>query len=381
MTKLIKISFLMSFLFLLVNCDKPSVTKSGIKIKIGVIAPITGSNSAIGKNGFNGIKLGKELYSTLDNGDEVVLVTRDDKSDQNKTLKALDYLVNHEKVSAVLLLSASDSAIAVSKVANKYKTPILATVATNPQTTKHSQYVSQLAFSDATQALVAALYIRDELFIKKVAVFNNPESAYSSYLANTFINKYHSLGGVVTNFININPVGPIDYVKLVKQAQENKPSLIYMPVNAHAVLAIAKEAKNQDWAPKAFVTDGLLSTVIEEHEGDLELIDGMLATEMYADNMLLSNFGKKVFRLIEKKGQDVTTHLLNGIEGYGVLFTAINQCEAPYSHQCINRSIRSNKSFSGISGKVTIDENGRADHTLFINTIKNGEMKIVVKVN
>ncbi len=381
MKKLFNIILLVFSLSLFLGCEKPPVTKSGLKVKIGVIAPLSGERSVMGKGALKGIKIAREINSLLDNGDEIIFVVQDDEGKSTKAISALDHLVNKEKVSAILLLSGSDSAIAVAKVANKYKTPILATLATNPDTVKHSQYVSQLAFDDATQALVAALFVRDELFIKKVAIFNNPESVYSSYLAAEFKRQFELLGGEITDFINLQEEGPTDYEKLIAEVERKEPELLYLPVNAKATLAIANELNSYSWSPMAMVTDGMLSNVIEAHNGDLSLINGMLATDLYSNDMELSGYGEKMLEYIRNSDFDVTTHMLTGIEGYGLLINAINHCEAPYSRVCIQQEIRSPDGFMGISGNIIIDENGKADHTLFINTIEDGEMIIRVKVN
>jgi len=381
MTHLLRIVVVISVLLLITGCEKPPVPLSGLKVKIGVIAPNTGENSVIGKQGVSGISIARHLQSYLYNGDEVELIIEDDQSDPAKSVSALDTLVNKHQVSAVLLLSGSDSAIAVAKVADKYKTPVLATIATNPETTRHSKFVNQLAFDDATQAMVAALFVRDELFIKRVAVFNNPASAYSSYLAGEFVSKFKSVGGEVTDVISLAAEGLNDYADIVAQVRSKGPVLLYLPVNANAVLAIAKAAGDLDWPVKMLATDGMLSTVLEQHKGDLDLINGMLATDLYSNNMVLTAYGKKLFKYIKKSAINMTTHMLTGMEGYGFLLNSINQCEAPFSKKCINDTIHTNSEFTGITGKITIDASGRAERTLFVNTIKDGEMKMVVKVN
>ena len=381
MTHLLRIVVVI-FIFLWISgCEKPSVPLSGLKIKIGVIAPTTGASSVIGKQGVSGISIARQLQPYLYNGDEVELIIEDDQSDPIKSVSALDTLVNEHQVSAILLLSGSDSAIAVAKVADKYKTPVLATIATNPETARKSKFVSQLAFDDETQAMVAALFVRDELFIKRVAVFNNPDSAYSSYLAREFVSKFKSVGGQVTDVISLAAEGSNDYADLVAKVQRKGPALLYMPVNAKAVLAIIKAAGDLDWAVKKLATDGMLATVIEQHEGDLGLVNGMLATDLYSRDMELTSYGKKLHKYTEEPGINITTHMLAGMEGYGFLLNAINQCEAPFSGSCINDSIQSSSAFTGITGKITIDVSGKSDRTLFVNTIKDGELKMVVKVN
>ncbi|MFV1982072.1 MAG: ABC transporter substrate-binding protein [Thiohalomonadales bacterium] len=377
------VRFIIIFILLLsfVGCDQPAAPLSGLKIKIGVITPISGSNSAAGKHGLKGIQFARQLNSFLDNGDEIELIIEDDQSDPKKSVIALDKLVNENHVSAILLLSGSNSAVAVSKVANKYETPIIATIATNPEAPRNSQFISQLAFDDETQAIVAALFVRDELLIKRVAIFNNPNSIYSNYLAQKFADKLKSVDGIVTDFINLSEEGPNNYLDIIKMVQKKDPKLLYLPINANAVLAIAKAAKEINWSPKMLATDGMLSRVIEQNKSDLKLLNGMLATDLYSSTMILSDYGKKVLDHINENNIKITTHLLTGIEGYDFLLNAINQCEEPISRLCINDMMHTQKDFTGITGIITINENGKTERTLFVNTIEGEQLKSVVKVH
>jgi len=370
----------LSVLLWISGCEKPPVPVSGLKIKIGVIAPVTGVSSGIGKQGVSGISIARHLYPYLDNGDEIELIIEDDQSEPVKTIAALDSLVNEHKVSAILLLSGSDSAVAVAKVADKYKTPILATIATNPEILQYGKFVSQLAFNDKTQAMVAALFVRDELFIKRVAIFNNPRSVYSSYLAREFATQFKAVGGQVTDFINLTDKDSINYTDIVTQVNNHAPALLYLPVDTKAVLAVAGATRAIKWAPIMLATDGMLSTVIEDYQDDLNLVDDMLETDLYSDNMDLSAYGEELFNYVKKSDVNITTHVLTAMDGYGFLLNVLNQCDAPISKKCINNTIHKGSHYTGITGKITIDENGRADRTLFISTIKNGELEIVVRV-
>jgi branched-chain amino acid transport system substrate-binding protein len=375
---------LIIFIFFSISgCEKlpEPVPLSGLKIKIGIITSNTGENSAIGKQGLKGIKSAQVLQPYLDNGDEIELIIVDDKSNPDTAVNVFDKLATELKVSAILLLSGSNSAIAIAKIADKYKTPILTTIATNPEITQHSEFMSQLSFDDSTQAIVAALYIRDELFIKHVSVFSNPENRYSEYLAKEFSLKIKDIGGSVTDFINLSTEGENDYPSILRKIKKKNPVLLFLPIKTQQVLAIAKAADDLNWTPKMLVTDGMLSRVYMEHKSDLNLVDGMLATDLYSSNMDLSPYGQNIFNALDKSDVTITSHLLTGVEGYGFLLNAINQCEAPVSRRCINNAIRTGSVFTGISGRININKNGKAERTLFINKIEGHDLKLVVKVN
>ncbi|MFV2057422.1 MAG: ABC transporter substrate-binding protein [Thiohalomonadales bacterium] len=359
--------------------EKLVLTTSGVKLKVGVIVPITGSYAIIGQQGIEGLKAANQLQPILDNGDQIEFIIEDDQSDPEKSVAAMEKLANTDQVSAVILLSGSESALAVAKVANRYKTPIITSIATNPKITRDSHFLNQLAFDDDTQAVVAALFVRDELYIDRVAVFSDKENEYSNYLAKKFASKFKSVGGSVTDFISLTNDAPVNYREIIRKIRAKDPVLLYIPIKINSILAIAKTSKDQGWSPQMLATEGMLSLAIEEIKDDLALIDGMYATDMYSSDMDLSKYGEKIFSVIDSSKR--TTYSLAAVEGYGYLFNAINNCESPRSRACINSAIRSSSNYTGITGIISIDADGEAERTLFINKIEGEQLKLVVRVN
>jgi branched-chain amino acid transport system substrate-binding protein len=378
MNSILRIAVSISMLLCIPGCDRPGTPPSGLKIKIGVIAPNSGPDSVLGKGGVKGINIAMELDPYLENGDEIELIVENDHSDPDKTVSALENLANNHAVSAILLLSGSNSAIAVAKVADRYKTPVLATIATNPEVTNHSKLVSQLVFDNTVQATVAAMFVRDELFVRRVAVFRNPESAYSSHLARVFADKFKAVGGRITDFIELSDV-PVNHAKLLERVRRNDPELLYMPTGAGFIVAIAKELNNLDWSPKMMAAEGFLSTVISHYDSDRHLVSGMFTTALYPSDMRLSSYGKRLSKYVDKT--DVNIYMLTGMEGYGLLLNAMNRCDTPVDRNCINQNIHSTANFTGIADKISVGSDGKAHRALFVNRIDGYEIKTVVKVN
>ena len=144
-------------LFLVGACEqKPVVEPRGKTIKIGVIAPFSGSDVAKGKEGLNGVRAVTQMQPLLNNGDRIEIVTKDDRNDPKRSVMALHELAEKEKVSAVITLSGSGPVLSMARVADRYKVPILAGLATHPEVTQKSDYVSQVCFDNIFQGKVAA---------------------------------------------------------------------------------------------------------------------------------------------------------------------------------------------------------------------------------
>ena len=363
------------------GCDqKSAITPSGKTIKIGIIAPFSGPVHSYGKQGLKGIEIAMQLQPYLQNGDRIELVVADDKNEEALTVNLLEKLVVKDKVSAIITFSSSKPALAMAEVADEYKTPILAAIATHPDITKDNDFMNQLCFDDDFQGTVAALFVRDDLLIDSVAVFNNPDSAYSSHLSAEFERKFKSIGGEITDTISLTKETG-DLSQIIRDVYHHNPELLYLPVGVEDVIRIIRHVRQLNWGPKIMGSDGLISTMLAQHNNEIDLLDGMLATDFFAHGMPLTSYGKrardKYFKTYEGT---VTTYAALGAEGYAILLNAKNQCNDPTDRECINNHIRSTTNFKGIIGNITIGPNGKAQRPLCINSLQNGRSKFIFKV-
>ena len=381
MKNLVYLSILFCFVCWLGGCDqKPAIEPSGKTIKIGIIAPFSGPVLAYGTEGLKGMQVAMQLQPYLDNGNGIELVVEDDKNEPALTVRLLKKLVKEVKVSAIITFSSTSPVLAMAKVADDYKTPVIAAIATNPDITKDNGFISQLVFDDNFQGIVAALFVRDDLLIDTVAVFNNPTSVYSSHLAAEFERKFKSIGGEITDTISLTEE-TADLSKVIKGVYDHTPELLYLPISVKDVIRVIREVRKLDWKPEMMGGDGLISTMFSQYKEEIDLVDGMLTTDFFAHGMPLTSMGKRARDTYRKTYKDTSTaYAALGVEAYAILLNAMDRCNDPADRECINRQIRSTTNFKGILGNITIGPNGKALRPLTINSIKGGRSKFIVKV-
>lgn len=381
LNKHILITAILTLTILLVGCERQQqVQPSGKTVKIGVIGPLSGIDKLKGTDGLKGINTVLHMYPFLNNGDAIELVLEDDKNEPGLTVKALNKLTKEDNVAAILILSTSASVLAVNAIADDYKTPILALLATHQDIAKNTSYVSQFCFDNIFQGMVAALYAMDELLIDRVAVFKDPDSFYSTSLADEFIRKYESLGGQVTDIIQVHTSTELTET-ILNVVRENGAELLYMPINGKKVIELVKTTKQMGWDPRKMGSDGLLSTVRGQYKEELNQLNGLLAIDFYTEQEPQTSFGEKAVKTYKKlfKGWS-GTYAAVGAEGMAVVIDAMNRCAEPGDRECINAKLHSTKNFEGLMGMISIQPNGKAKRPLIVNTIDNGHMKFVIKV-
>ena len=159
------------------------------------------------------------------------------------------------------------------------------------------------------------------------------------------------------------------------------PELIYLPIRVRDVIRVVKEVRKLDWSPIMMGGDGLISTLLVQHEEELDLVDGMLATDFFAHEMPLTPYGKRARdQYLEKYEETRTAYTALGAEGYAILINAMNRCSDPANRECINHQIRSTTDFTGIIGRVTIGPNGKTERPLCISSLQDGRSQFLYKV-
>ena len=377
------LGMLATFLWFMEHEQAQQITPSGSTIKIGIIAPFSGAAKGKGLRGLKGIQISQALQPYLDNGDAIELIEIDNQEDPEQSMKALRVLVEEHKVAAILMFSGSDSVLAVAKVADKYKTPILALFASHPDITKFSSFVNQFNFDDTFQASVAALYVRDELLIDKVAIMTQPDNVHFSYLANKFSEQFIAADGEITDTIYLIE-NEHDFKKILGTIKKSDPELLYLPVDIDYLFHIKIALAKLGWNPAIMVSDGIMANVKAQTTYPLDLLDGMMAVDTFAYDTNFTDFGEKVLEQMDSMGisaQETGTFSALGAEGYALLIHAMNQCLEPDVLQvCINNAIRSTLRFQGIKGLISFDATGKAHRSLLINRINAGEMEFIVQV-
>lgn len=249
----------------------------------------------MGQRGLNGIKAALHLRPLLANGDAIELVTTDDRNEPALTLKALQALAADKAVSAVLLASSSGSALAAGAVADDLQIPVLALSATHSDVSRDHEFISQLCSNNRFQGSVAALFVRDELLLDKVAVIRDTDNVYSAQLADEFVRKYRAIGGTITGVLATG-WGSAALAEALRGLASRGTELVYLPMNADAVIPVLTVVDAMGWSPELMGSDGLLATALVEHPEHAGLLEGMYATDIFGSDIPLTKFGERAAR-------------------------------------------------------------------------------------
>lgn len=360
--------------------EKKKIAPSGNSIRIGFIGPVSGPDKVLGEDSLQGVQTVLHMDPYLSNGDTIELLIVDDKNESALAVKALKKLVEIDKVTAVIVASSSGAALAINDLADHYQTPVVILLASHPDISKDTKYVSQITFDNTFQARVAALFVRDELLLERVAVFTNSDSYHSKSLSEEFIRKFRSIEGEINDVISVSSM-TTDYREILLHLREQEIQLLYLPMAVENVIEISKELQDISWSPEVMGGDGLLTRAFAEKRDETQYLEGLFTTDLYSNNKEMTAYGRKAIKVFRSlfEGRNSTFPAI-GVEGMGILMNAVNRCNESSDKECINSKLHTTVDFEGLLGNITIRSDGKALRALAVNRIRGDKLEFVVKV-
>jgi branched-chain amino acid transport system substrate-binding protein len=390
MKKTVQISgliLLMAFLALPVFAggnQQAGGTAAGNVIKIGVFEPMTGANAAGGAMEVEGIELANRLYPTVEVGGKtytVQLVVVDNKSDKVEAATAVQRLIDRDKVQVILGSWGSSLSMAGGEIAKDAKIPIIGLSCTNPLVTLGNEYYFRVCFIDPFQGVVMSNYAYNDLKAKTAVIVQEVSNDYSVGLAKFFSDNFKKLTGdsnAILTTVNYN-TGDQEFSAQLTTIKSLNPDVIFAPGNYTESALVMKQARElgitvpiiggDTWETPEFIDVGK-----EQVEGAVfsTFFDSEHAASPVAETFL------KEYRGWKKAEPAAVTAL--GYDGYLVALDAMKRAGS-IEPQKIRDAIAATKGFVGVTGIVTLDENGDATKSAFIKSVQGGKFVFKTIVN
>lgn len=340
-------------------------------IKIGVYLPLTGQNAFGGQLELEGVQLAhKEMPTVL--GRPVELIIVDNKSDKVEAANAVTRLTAKEHVTGIIGTYGSSLALAGGEVAEKAKTPVISTSATNPLVTQGKRYYFRACFSDPYQGAGAATFAFNELKAKKAAILQDVASDYGVGLASFFNRSFRKLGGEVVSVQNYQS-GDQDFSAQLTEIISKQPDVMFIPAYFAEGAIIIKQARDLGATFRIIGGDAMDNPEMVTIGG--KSVEGFLQTTFpYAPDMPDMNPMAKKFTenwyATYKKDPNVNASL--GYTCYMMFMKAIETAGSD-DREAITEALSKLKDFQAVTGNLTMDEEHNAVSPIGIIEIKDGQ--------
>ena len=230
------------------GAKRPAVTEKGNpfgdKIKVGLVASITGSEAPWGLDAQDGAQMAVDEINAAGgiNGKKVELIVGDSASDPEKGKNATLNLMSQGSVVLVGEV-ASGITIQMAKAAFPKGIPVVAIGATRDDITDEGNNVFRVCYIDSFQGPVMAEFGYNEKGLRKVAVLTDKKLPYSTGLSNTFMAHFKKLGGeIVTE--EFYEKGQSDFKAQLTNIKDKNPDGLFLSGYFNEVGPIARQAKD-----------------------------------------------------------------------------------------------------------------------------------------
>ncbi len=346
-------------------------------VLIGAFLPMTGVVAAYGQMAWEGIGVAKKIEPTvLDRPIELKLV--DTKSDKVEAANAVSRLVEKENVSAIIGEMISGNTMAGSDHAERSKVPMVSPTATNPIVTQNKKYIFRVCFIDPDQGRIAAKLAVDRLEAKTAALIYDVSQEYCVALAAFFKREFTKLGGKILTETRFK-TGDRDFTPQLSSIRAAKPDIIYAPIYYTECALVAKQAKEMGFNVPILAADGAQAPELIKLGG--KAVEGVYLTAHFHKAMVETERGKKFLETFEKEtGKELDAFSAMGADAYFIIRDAIKRAGSDDPTK-IRNALASTKDFEGITGKITLQENGNAVKAMVINKVENGEFTYVTTIH
>ena len=346
---------------------------SGNTITLGSITTNSGTAAAYGEAEVKGFKLAISEINAKGgiNGKKIKLESMDDKGDATEASNAFNKLAGDSNVLAVLGPTISSTTAAVAPLADQSKLPAIAPAATSDSIATGG-YLFRTCFKDSYQGEIAAKFAAETLKVKKVAVLYGTGDPYSSGVGKAFAAAAKKAGLDVVDEENSSSADDTEYSSQLQKIQASGAEFLYAPyyysVAGPYIIPQARSLGYKGYVMGPDGYDGLKLT------GDKSQYDKVLYTTHYSpddtSNTKVQDFIKSYKKA--NNNQEPNTFTALAYDSVYMFKQAYEKAGKNATREQVRNAI-SGMSFSGVTGKFTLDKKGSPTKSVIVLELKDGK--------
>ena len=372
-----------SLALIVTSCTKKDSSSSAVKtdeIVLGHYASLTGQIAQFGQSTEKGLRLALKEYNAAGgfNGKPVKVITYDDQGKPEEAASTITKLITQDNVIGVIGEVASSLSLVAADIAMRNKTPMLSPSSTNPEVTKKGEYIFRICFIDPFQGQVMAKFAKEKLKAKTAAVFRDVKNDYSVGLANFFTKAFEEKGGKVIIDTSYQEKD-LDFKAQLTEIKAKNPDVIFIPGYYNDVGLIAKQARSLGLKQPLLGGDGWESDDLFKVGG--KAIDGSYYSTHYAPDT--KDPGAQKFIANYKKDYDNQTPDAMAALGYDAFFVMMDALKRAksISREDLKVALSTTKDFSGVTGKITLNNERNAVKSAVVLKVEDGKAKFYSSVD
>ncbi len=342
------------------------------EIKIGVITPLSGEGATYGEATKRGIDLAVEELNQKGgiNGKRIVMIYEDDRIDPEEGTKAIQKLINSDKVPVIVGAFGSSVSLAVAPIAEKNKVVLLSASSTADALKDAGDYFFRNVPPNSKQGKSAAEFAIDKLKARTAAILymNND---YGISLTKAFENFFNQKGGSILIVENYDP-GDRDFRSQLSKVKAKQPDIVFFPGHYQESGLILKQARELGIKSIFIGGDGSYSPELIKIGGDAA--EGSYYTLMAMGYGIADEEIEKFTTAFKSKyGMEPDVYSAYAYDALKIIAQAVQN--GGYNSEGIKNALYQTKNFKGVTGITSFDSFGEVDKPFHIYEVRNGNFE------
>lgn len=361
----------LSFIFLigvLSGCKNTQTSENGT-IKIGLVAPLSGSMAQDGKAILNAAKLAVDEANKNGgiNNNRVELVFEDDKGEPKEAAAIANKYSADSDITAVMGSFSAPCTLAGIPIYTKAKIPMIGPCGSAPALSGSSDYYRKVTPSDLTTGKELANWLLKDMELKKVAVvyLNND---YGKGVAQSVENFYKENGGQVVAVESYMPKTQ-DFSAIITKVKSLNPDIIVMGSVYGEVGAFVKQAHSVGYEPKIAGPTPLLSKSLVDLAGNDA--EGIYTIGSFSTSLEDSKVNDFVEKYKKEYDEDASSFAAYSYDATNILLEAIEK--VGNDREKVNNELKNMDTYIGVTGSTKFDESGDGEKNLLRFVVEYGK--------
>ena len=344
-------------------------------VKIGFIDSLTGPEAPIGEDLNNGVSLALQDLKKM--GITVELVKEDDSGKPDQSMAALEKLGTRDNVAGIVGPYSSKCASAISRLAEKYKVPLIIPVASKEDITRQPNLKWTFRLSATTNDYASVLIdMATKLGHPKTmaVIYENTDFGTSGAKSAKEIAAKKGISVVADEAYS---AGSPDYRATLTKIKARKPDLVFMVSYVADAILLMRQSREIGLAPQAFLGAGA-GFANAQFAAQKDISNDVFSSTQWTKTV--SWPGAKSFgeRYKEQFGKEATYHAATAYES--MIIMAETAAKAGGDREKIREALHTGK-WNGIMGEVAFrDYEGYTNqnkHQMLVEQIQNGKFETV----
>ncbi len=341
---------------------KPAAPSAeAIRVKVGVVIPLTGPIATYGDEAKKGIMLAVDEARVKGNVIADVMIA-DNEAKQQATVEAANKFIDSDKVDVIIGAITSNNSLAAGDRAEAAGVPMVSPASTNVDITRNKKYVFRVCFTDEFQGSEAANFAFDTLGARRAAVLVSSSESYSMGLGEVIVRQFKQRGGQIVSQMSFTSEAD-DFGGQVTQLKLKSPDVIFLPAYYESVAKCVSQARAAGLRATFVGTDGWDSPKLFTLSGGA--VKGNYFTTHFSPDEERPAVKRFVQNYRAYYGENPGAIAALSYDAAALVFDAVGRAERA-DRQAITDALAATRDFEAVSGKFSLDENHNAVKPLVV---------------